>query len=220
VPEIITRAEAREKGLKRYFTGKPCGRGHIAERTVSDSHCCECTRLDAHKRLHDPATRDAEQRRLRVSKAKKRAADPAFRAVEAGRCRARYSANRGAVAVYNAAYRQSPEGKAAGAAAKLRRKRCTPRWTDPEFAKQERAAIREIDKARQPWEHIDHIHPLAGQTYRGPDPAWRGKKISTGLNVSWNLVPALAEDNLSKRATFSQGEFDWRGHALVNGLHG
>ena len=29
----------------RYFTGKPCKRGHIAERTVSNKTCCECSRI-------------------------------------------------------------------------------------------------------------------------------------------------------------------------------
>lgn len=40
--EIITRKEARAQGLKRYFTGAPCKRGHIAERHVSNLTCIEC----------------------------------------------------------------------------------------------------------------------------------------------------------------------------------
>ena len=39
-----TRAEARALGLPRYFTGKPCKRGHVAERYVSVSQCVECKR--------------------------------------------------------------------------------------------------------------------------------------------------------------------------------
>lgn len=31
----ISRKEAKEKGLKRYFTGKPCKHGHVSERHVS-----------------------------------------------------------------------------------------------------------------------------------------------------------------------------------------
>jgi hypothetical protein len=34
MPEIITRADALAKGLKRFFTGKPCKRGHVVERRV------------------------------------------------------------------------------------------------------------------------------------------------------------------------------------------
>lgn len=40
--ELITRAEARARGLKRYFTGKPCLRGHVAERSVNRADCILC----------------------------------------------------------------------------------------------------------------------------------------------------------------------------------
>jgi 5-methylcytosine-specific restriction endonuclease McrA len=39
---LVTRAQAKAAGLKRYFTGEPCKRGHLAERKVSDRKCCEC----------------------------------------------------------------------------------------------------------------------------------------------------------------------------------
>lgn len=39
---VVTRAEARAAGLKRYFTGELCKRGHIAERRVSNWNCEEC----------------------------------------------------------------------------------------------------------------------------------------------------------------------------------
>jgi len=45
--EIISLDEARERGLKRYFTGKPCRKGHIAERLVSSRGCMECCRVAA-----------------------------------------------------------------------------------------------------------------------------------------------------------------------------
>lgn len=46
-PEIISRAEAKERGLKHYFTGKPCHRGGVAKRIVS-SFACQCVKcLDA-----------------------------------------------------------------------------------------------------------------------------------------------------------------------------
>lgn len=41
---VITRKEALEAGLKRYFTGEPCKRGHIAERGVKDWKCVVCLR--------------------------------------------------------------------------------------------------------------------------------------------------------------------------------
>lgn len=32
---------------KRYFTGKPCKRGHISDRYVSNRECCECAYLSS-----------------------------------------------------------------------------------------------------------------------------------------------------------------------------
>ena len=39
---IVTRSEAKAAGLKRFFTGKPCGRAHIDDRWVSSSVCRSC----------------------------------------------------------------------------------------------------------------------------------------------------------------------------------
>lgn len=42
---VITRADAKAKGLDRYFTGKPCAKGHIESRNVRNGTCRECMRL-------------------------------------------------------------------------------------------------------------------------------------------------------------------------------
>lgn len=42
--EIITRKEAKAKGLKKYFTGKPCPRDHAGERRVHNCECVECSK--------------------------------------------------------------------------------------------------------------------------------------------------------------------------------
>lgn len=39
---IISRSDAVAQGLTRYFTGKPCSSGHIAERQVSNYGCLVC----------------------------------------------------------------------------------------------------------------------------------------------------------------------------------
>lgn len=41
----MKRREAKAAGLGRYFTGVPCARGHLAERSTSGGHCIECVRL-------------------------------------------------------------------------------------------------------------------------------------------------------------------------------
>jgi hypothetical protein len=60
---IITRKEAKEKGINRYFTGIPCKNGHVAERTVSEWKCIECSRLRCKKdrRNHYNKRREAEK---------------------------------------------------------------------------------------------------------------------------------------------------------------
>ena len=44
MPEIISRKDASARGLKRYFTGKSCKRGHVAERCTNNANCVECTK--------------------------------------------------------------------------------------------------------------------------------------------------------------------------------
>lgn len=41
-PLIMTRAQAKAAGLTRYFSGKVCPRGHVAERFVCSYNCVEC----------------------------------------------------------------------------------------------------------------------------------------------------------------------------------
>lgn len=40
---IIGRYDAVAQGKKRYFTGKPCKRGHYSERRTCSGLCIECT---------------------------------------------------------------------------------------------------------------------------------------------------------------------------------
>ena len=38
----MIRETARKKGLTKYFTGKPCRRGHVSERYVKNGNCVVC----------------------------------------------------------------------------------------------------------------------------------------------------------------------------------
>ena len=40
--KIISRFQAKDQGLVRYFTGKPCAKGHLSERRVSNWMCVSC----------------------------------------------------------------------------------------------------------------------------------------------------------------------------------
>lgn len=42
MPEIISRAEAKQRGQRYYFTGQPCVNGHVSRRLVKNYTCLEC----------------------------------------------------------------------------------------------------------------------------------------------------------------------------------
>jgi hypothetical protein len=58
MPRKISKATAIKRGLKLYFTGKPCCRGHVAQRYASSSHCLLCVADDGKK----PETKERQRR--------------------------------------------------------------------------------------------------------------------------------------------------------------
>ncbi len=61
--EVISRKEARERGLTRYFTGKPCKHGHLSDRLTSDGNCKECSREKDRKKYRDNPEHFSEKAR-------------------------------------------------------------------------------------------------------------------------------------------------------------
>lgn len=51
---IISRQQAQLQGLKRFFTGEPCKRGHQAERFTSNGGCVRCMHFSTPNRRHGP----------------------------------------------------------------------------------------------------------------------------------------------------------------------
>lgn len=43
---IMSRAEAKSRGLNKYFTGKPCKHGHVGPRWVKSPNCVTCKAAD------------------------------------------------------------------------------------------------------------------------------------------------------------------------------
>lgn len=58
---IVLIQEAERRGLKRYFTGKVCRNGHVAERYISTWRCIVCTT----NRVLDWQNRNPEKKRLK-----------------------------------------------------------------------------------------------------------------------------------------------------------
>lgn len=78
--EIITIEEARLRGLRWYFTGNACPRGHVAKRSLSNRDCRACVEA-----------RSAEKDRLDPTRAKNRNARRYHKDVEASRSKIRAS---------------------------------------------------------------------------------------------------------------------------------
>jgi hypothetical protein len=143
--DLISARTAFEAGLKRYFTGKPCKHGHVAERMVSNGCCVECLNgrrrrdqakiyagVKAWKHAHSERTRD--QRRqyatrhpeaLRAKAARYRAGHiEQVRAADAERQRIRRSADPEAARRRYLAWREKREGKLAATAGRPRPDSC------------------------------------------------------------------------------------------------
>ena len=95
--KIISRKEAQAQGLKRYFTGKPCKRGHVAERKASSGTCVECNRQyreeNREERLEKKRQYYAENRERMIEKMRQYHAENRDKELE--RNRKYYAENRG-----------------------------------------------------------------------------------------------------------------------------
>jgi 5-methylcytosine-specific restriction endonuclease McrA len=90
--EIITGKQARERGLKWYFTGKPCKNGHIAKRRVDDWACAACACARVKKWDHaNPGRREARVNKWRVdNRDRKNTTDRAWAAANKNKVKASY----------------------------------------------------------------------------------------------------------------------------------
>lgn len=74
--EIVTRHQAIDQKLSRYYTGKPCKRGHLSERYTQMSACIECL----HPKFENSDIRDRRTARELVESEKKTAREAIHRA--------------------------------------------------------------------------------------------------------------------------------------------
>jgi hypothetical protein len=59
--QVMSVREARGRGLKFYYTGKPCKKGHIAQRRVNGRICSICA-ADSYGKYLSKTVRLHEQR--------------------------------------------------------------------------------------------------------------------------------------------------------------
>lgn len=188
---VSSRADAKQHGLKRYFTGAACPRGHVAERFTSSGGCVVCcAERDAQSRVADPDRHNAKAKRSYAKHPeKRRAASRTYRVENPHRVKASkfdYQQRRGEhllekareykqreaarLKEWSAAYKRENKGRinAANRARVAHIKRATPPWADL-------SAIEQMYvQAAESGMHVDHVIPL------------RGKFVS-GLHVESNL---------------------------------
>jgi len=179
---IISKVEAKASGLRHYFTGVPCKRGHVSERLVSNNNCVDCIRdrPKTPRRENYFKEYDARRRSARkdyISTWKKE--------------------NKHLKSEQDKRYREKHRAKVLARQSALRKrfKIATPSWiTDSDVRVVEsiyEMAKRLSDCLSIP-HHVDHIVPLNGENV-------------CGLHVPWNLAPVPSKLNLLKnnRTNFS-----------------
>jgi len=169
--EIISRKEAKEQGLKKYFTGIPCKNRHVAERYVSGHRCVKC--------LSEKCTKYYDKTRKTKNKPKRHYASYGATSNKE-RCSLYYVANKEKILLKQKEYNQINKElcNAQNAKRRARKKQALPKWADLE-------KIKEIYKNCPEGMHVDHIIPLQND-------------LVCGLHVENNLQYLTPKENCKK----------------------
>lgn len=195
--ELVSLRAAREKGSLRYFTGKPCSHGHVAERFTSSRNCVECAEARALLWKRANPSKVADQRRSWAAanpernKAIKAAWNKANPESQKVRSRNWYLNNKAKADAATAAWaRANPQvGAAATARRRARQLQRTPVWANHEKIESFYEKARALSAETGQEHHVDHIIPLVG-------------KCVSGLHVETNLQILSAHANRSKSNRF------------------
>lgn len=143
-----------------YFTGKPCKNGHISNRYVSNSECCEC-RAEKNVTLKSKQQAWAEANRDRKN-AISRFLYHADADTQRERSRLKWENDKEKVKATNKAWADKNKGiwNHYGAKRRAALRQRTPSWVDMD-------AVKSIYAQCPDGFHVDHIVPLRGRTVCG-----------------------------------------------------
>lgn len=205
--EIITRKEARDLGLKFYFTGKPCKYGHVDNRRTSNGMCLGCESKQEYKNKKKATAKkhyseNTEHRKLNIKLWQQNNKDKVSfyksQWFENNRdyFKEYYLENKNDINQRNSEYKVNNKDiiNACNALRRASKNDATPQWLDKEQLSEMRAiykSCQEISKETGIQHHVDHIIPLVSSTV-------------CGLHVPWNLQIITSEENLSKGNRYSQ----------------
>lgn len=185
MPETIdlpsSLSQAKLLGAKRFFTGKPCGRGHVSER-VTPSGCCYSCQLEnvaAWKKANPEAAALQSRKSAKLWREK----NPERRRAYEDRTRSHNNEMARKWAKLNRARLNS-----AAARRRAQKLNATPSWLTAQHhneIQQVYQAARDLTKATGVRHHVDHIVPLQGRNV-------------CGLHVPWNLQVLTMTENQSK----------------------
>ena len=160
----ISRTEAQQQGLTRYFTGKPCARGHISERLTYNWVCAQCN-LDHVKARYKKNPQKIINRAVQYNKNNPE--------------KARLSQKKWKAENLNKVQQESARRRVA----KLQR---TPFWLNAgqefevECIYKYCAALRSIGLDYE----VDHIIPLRGKLVSGLHTPWNLQVLTASENAS------------------------------------
>jgi hypothetical protein len=190
-----TRAEAKAKGAKYYFTGEPCKQGHIAPRKTKGS-CVECLRAEWKQGSEKRAEYFAERNRKDEVKQKKH--EWYLQNKDAVIARAKTQTIEKKREYQNAWKERNVVWVRADTKSRRRKHReATPPWVTREQKSEMRSLYQiAITMSKTTGEQyvVDHIYPLRSE-------------VVCGLHLPWNLRVITQKENLLKSNAIPDDSF-------------
>ena len=202
--EIITRQEAMEQGLVRFFTGKPCKYGHVSERKTKNFRCLECHKVDMRKRYADPVVKKktAKQSKKWRLENKHKANENRKRWEKANPEKVKHSRqqyktkNKEIIRLKRKEYNSREKIKVKNISNNVARraglKKATPSWMPRSNLTDVYRKCAQMNKNSAQMYEVDHIVPLCND-------------IVCGLHVPWNLQIITRHQNRVKSNKWACG---------------